>query len=190
MRVRRMESSSPMRLGIPFLLLFSCAVQGQDTPNLVQYLSLSPEQVSKLSANIREYSTWLDGKQERIASLRVEIAVETARDTPGAAELGWRYAEIAVTCRALFGEQRQLQARNVALLNEAQKAKLKALQDALRLYPIIVQAQSASLLRADTGFFFDPAVSIFTPPITACGGESPVYRREDSPLNSANRDIR
>ncbi|MCC6341217.1 MAG: hypothetical protein IT166_03405 [Bryobacterales bacterium] len=176
-----------MRLGIPFLLLFSCAVQGQVAPNLIEYLSLSREQVSKLSANIREYSTWLDGKQERIASLRVEIAAETARDTPGPAELGWRYAEIAVTCRALFGEQRQLQARNVALLNEAQKAKLKALQDALRLYPIIVQAQSASLLQgggtnADFSAILDPAAAIFTPPITACASGFPQYRREDSPL--------
>ncbi|MCC6362676.1 MAG: hypothetical protein IT165_04085 [Bryobacterales bacterium] len=72
--------------------------------------------------------------------------METARDTPDPGELGWRYAEIEVTCRVLFEERRQLQARNVALLNEAQKVKWKALQDAMRLYPVITQAQSASLL--------------------------------------------
>jgi hypothetical protein len=150
------------------------ALSAQDSAKLIDYLSLPPDQVAKLASNIRDYSTWLNGKQQRITVLRSEIAVETARDNPDPGELGWRYAEIEVTCRALFMEQGKLQARNVAVLNEAQKAKLKGLQDALRLYPLIAQAQSASLLQgggtnADLTAIFDPATRLFTPPITACG---------------------
>ncbi len=156
------------------VLLLAGVARGQDSSTLVGYLSLSPDQVSKLSANIRDYSIWLDGKQQRIGSLRGEIALETARDTPDPGELGWRYAEIEVTCRALFEERRQLQARNVAILNETQKVKWKALQDAMRLYPVLTQAQSASLLEGGPNgayrVIYDPVTWIFTPPITACAG--------------------
>ncbi|MCC6362677.1 MAG: hypothetical protein IT165_04090 [Bryobacterales bacterium] len=44
-----------------FLLLAGVA-RGEDSSTLAGYLSLSPDQVSKLSANIKDYSTWLDGK--------------------------------------------------------------------------------------------------------------------------------
>ncbi|MCC6362679.1 MAG: hypothetical protein IT165_04100 [Bryobacterales bacterium] len=166
-----------MKLGTIFLL-FSSAVYAQDSSKLIEYLSLSPDQVAKLASNIKDYSTWLDGKERRIVSLREEISYETGRDTPDPGELGWRYAEIELTCRALVEEQKQLQARNAAVLNAAQQAKLKGLQDALRLSPVIAQAQSASLLpsggsNADFTAIYDPAARLFAPSRTACDGGIP-----------------
>ncbi|MCZ2147058.1 MAG: hypothetical protein LC126_04715 [Bryobacterales bacterium] len=166
-----------MKIG-PIFLLFSSAVYGQDSSKLIEYLSLSPDQAAKLAANIKDYSTWLNGKEQRIVSLRKEISYETERHAPDPGELGWRYVEIEMTCRALIEEQKQLQARNVAVLNAAQQAKLKGLQDAQRLYPVIAQAQSASLLQgggsnADFTAIYDPAARLFAPSRTACDGGIP-----------------
>ncbi|MBI4906032.1 MAG: hypothetical protein HY820_20530 [Acidobacteria bacterium] len=54
--------------------------------------------------------------------------------------------EIELICRIIDSEAKALGEKNVALLTEAQKAKLKVLEDAMKLAPTIVNAQRVKLL--------------------------------------------
>jgi hypothetical protein len=143
-----------------FVLLLSAAgVFGQTVPlpnplpnpgppliELKQYLTLTDAQYVQLFDNMDQSRRTVAGYQQRISQLQNEIAIETARPNPDPMELGTRYAEIEQNCRAITNEGKALRDKNGGLLTDPQKAKLKTLEDALKLYPVISQAQSASLL--------------------------------------------
>lgn len=75
-----------------------------------------------------------------------EIRDETAKSPLDPAALGIRYAEIETICRNVRDEGVSVQTRNLTLLTDAQKVKLKALDDAYKLLPVINEAQNAGLL--------------------------------------------
>lgn len=75
-----------------------------------------------------------------------EIGDETAKSPLDPAGLGIRYAEIETICRNVRDEGVSVQTRNLTLLTDAQKVKLKALDDAYKLLPVINEAQNAGLL--------------------------------------------
>jgi len=85
-------------------------------------------------------------KQNRISQLQTEIATETAKDTLDPMALGTRYAEIETICRDLKSQAGTYQQKNTTVLTDPQKAKLQALQDAIKLAPVISEAQSGNLL--------------------------------------------
>ncbi|MCC6389671.1 MAG: hypothetical protein IT167_03630 [Bryobacterales bacterium] len=148
------------------LLLSAAGVFGQTVPipgfalnpgppliELKQYLALTDAQYVQLFDNMDQSRRTVAGYQQRISQLQNEIAIETERPNPDPMELGTRYAEIEQNCRAIANGSKALRDKNGGLLTDPQKAKLKTLDDALKLYPIVSQAQSASLLEGATGVY-------------------------------------
>lgn len=158
------------------LLLLSSALSAQAPPtffpqwfDLKQYLQLTDAQYVKLLDNQTQYQRIVSNHQRRMGQLQNEIGIETARERPDPTELGTRYAEIEMICRQVGNEAKQLRTQNLSLLTEPQKTRLKALEDALKLMPIVSQAQSASLLEGPVPFGSVPTwverSGDFAPPI-------------------------
>jgi hypothetical protein len=110
------------------------------------YLGLTDTQVSQLLQNLNDYSTLVSQRQQRVFQVQSEINDETAKSPLDPAALGIRYAEIEAICRNVRDEAAATQTRNLTLLTDAQKVKLKALDDAYKLLPVISEAQNAGLL--------------------------------------------
>jgi hypothetical protein len=87
-----------------------------------------------------------------------EIQQETAKSPLDPAALGIRYAEIEAICRNVKDESAAAQKRNIALLTDAQAVKLKALEDALKLAPIINEAQQSGLLAPPGPYGYGPGL--------------------------------
>lgn len=122
------------------------------------YLDLTDAQISQIKLNLSDYRQLVAQRQQRMFQVQLEIQVETARSPLDPAALGIRYAEIETICRNVQDESIAALNRNLAALTDAQKAKMKLLNDAYRLLPIINDAQNAGL--------FTPAVqysSVATP---------------------------
>jgi hypothetical protein len=133
------------------VLLFATAAWAQDRwfdvyPQLQQYLQLTNTQVTAISQANRRFTEWTLEKQIRIATVQREIAEETARSPLDPMALGVRYAEVEAICREVRERESDVQKSNVNLLNDAQKARLKSLEDAWKLLPTISEAQAARLL--------------------------------------------
>ena len=110
------------------------------------YLDLTDAQVSQIGLNLSDYIQLVAQRQQRMFQVQSEIQVETARSPLDPTALGIRYAEIETICRNVHDESITAQNRNLALLTDAQKAKMKLLDDAYKLFPIINEAQKAGLL--------------------------------------------
>jgi hypothetical protein len=110
------------------------------------YLSLTDAQILQLSKNINEYNQLFRQRQTRISQVESEIRSETAKSPLDPAALGVRYVEIEAICRNVQAELAALVKRNVALLTEVQVTKLKALDDASKLLPIVIESQTAGVL--------------------------------------------
>ena len=110
------------------------------------YLGLTDTQLTQIVINLNDYGRLVAQRQQRVFQVQSEIQVETAKSPLDPAALGIRYAEIEAICRNVRDEANAAQSRNLAVLTDAQKAKLKALDDAYKLFPIISEAQNAGLL--------------------------------------------
>lgn len=121
---------------------------------LKQYLELTDTQYGQIFQNIEQHQRTLASYQQRVAELRRDIALETARERPSATELGTRYVEVEINCRLMNEEGTKLRARNQALLTAAQKTKMQALLDAIKLMPIVAQAQQASLIEPGSSLIY------------------------------------
>ena len=117
------------------------------------YLGLTDAQVSQIVLNLNDYGRLVAQRQQRMFQVQSEIQVETARSPLDPAALGIRYAEIESICRNVRDESIAAQDRNLGVLTDAQKAKLKALDDAYKLLPIINEAQNAGLLAPPGPYF-------------------------------------
>ncbi|MFN7918593.1 MAG: hypothetical protein U0Q16_00760 [Bryobacteraceae bacterium] len=136
------------RLFATLLTAFSVAAQTQpqSTPTLSNYLSLTPDQAKTIAANNAEYNLTARAKQERLAQVQAEIVQETARQTLSVAAIGERYVELETVCRELTEAGRSQRARNLGALNDQQKARLTALEEAIRLAAVARTAQVSLLL--------------------------------------------
>ena len=129
------------------------------------YLALTDEQVAKMQNQINDYSRWALQRQRRMTEVQLEIGLETAKSPLDPAALGVRYAEVEAIRREIAERGAALVPANVAVLTEAQKVKLKALEEALKLASTGDQAKSLKLLPEDCsarfvlsgGFVFDPS---------------------------------
>jgi hypothetical protein len=145
-----------MRLLFSLLLLGSISARaqvifpGRDLQLPVQqvkaYLGLTDVQVSQIVLNLNDYGRLASQRQQRIFQVQSEIQQETAKSPLDPSALGIRYAEIEAICRTVKDEAAAAQRRNLALLTDAQAVKVKALEDALKLAPMINEAHQAGLL--------------------------------------------
>jgi len=79
--------------------------------------------------------------------------------------LGIRYPEIESICREMKHRANEYRTRNLDVLNQDQKAKLKVLEDAMKLAPVISEAQFGNLIGG-----YSSAPSTFTGNSTGIGG--------------------
>ena len=144
------------------LLLFVClgalTVFGQGTgpgtilpfplfpPELQKYLDLSNTQVDAIRRANLDLTTFTARKQFRMALVQAEIREWTPKDPINAIELGLRYAELEVIRREIGDEQKKTVAKARGVLNAAQLAKLKVLEDAVKLQPLINDAVCENLM--------------------------------------------
>lgn len=111
-----------------------------------QFLNLTADQSSKLNSIQAEYQLLVQNKLIRVNQVNQEIDQETTKPSLDEAALGVRYLELEVICREMRASAAGIPASSLAVLTEAQKIKLKQLEDAAKLAPIISQAQSLGLL--------------------------------------------
>jgi hypothetical protein len=111
-----------------------------------QFLQLSDAQFVTIFNNNEQFARLAGETNRRVNQLRGEIAVETDRPKPDPLELGNRYAEIALVCRFLETEGKRVVERNVAVLTDAQRTRLRSLDEAIKLLPVIAEAQAVRLM--------------------------------------------
>jgi hypothetical protein len=111
-----------------------------------QFLGLSDDQVKAILQNNGDYNTFASQQQQRISLAQGQILVETAKNSLDPMAIGALYAGIETACRDLFDRAATSQKRNLSILTDSQRTKLNVLDDAIKLAPIISQAQSGNLL--------------------------------------------
>jgi hypothetical protein len=147
-----------MKLTAPVtLLLIAASASAQTYPLIYQplgqvkeFLQLSDSQLQTILSNNDEYNRWSFEKQTRMQQVRSEIAEETAKENLDPMALGLRYTEVEVICRELKNQATTNQQKNRGILTEPQKAKLKVLEDAIKLAPVIAEAQYGNLIGGST----------------------------------------
>ncbi|MFB3826995.1 MAG: hypothetical protein ACE15B_09505 [Bryobacteraceae bacterium] len=113
---------------------------------LRDHLGLTAAQVQSLNRVNLEYNRFVVEKQFRMAQVQREINEETQRQQLDAMALGLRYVEQESIRRELRDRLEKTRRDAVAVLNDAQRAKLKILEDAMKLRQLIEQAQCENLL--------------------------------------------
>lgn len=116
--------------------------------SLITYLALTSSQADQIQSNNAAYSDLVYRKNLRISEVQSEISTETAKDTIDPGALGVRYMEIELICRDIRKASDELRKSNLDLLTDAQKVKLTALEEAMKLAPVYTAAQDANLLTA------------------------------------------
>ena len=124
----------------------------QPLAQVKEFLQLSDAQVQAILANNEEYNRWSAAKQARGSQVQGEIAEETAKEALNPMALGVRYVEVETICWEMKAQAAMSLKKNVDVLTAPQKAKLQVLQDAIKLAPVVSEAQSGNLL-ATSGFF-------------------------------------
>jgi hypothetical protein len=135
-----------MRFALPILFVaFALVMPAQvfdptGSSNIAQYLELTTQQrgaVSRLAAANAQFQLQ---KQERIAVVNREIEAELRKSPLDPMAIGLRYVELATIQREIGQVDRQFRTDLRALLTDAQKEKLKPLEEALRLQSLANQA--------------------------------------------------
>ncbi len=134
----------------------------QALPLITQYLSLTATQVQSIVQNNSAFNQFASTKQTRIFQVQNEITQVTQASPIDPMALGVRYGEIEEICRELRTNAAQAQQQNIAVLTDAQKVKLQALSDAMKLIPVIAEGQSDNILPVSgTPTFFNTNFSSF-----------------------------
>jgi hypothetical protein len=147
----------------------------QALSQLRQFLSLTDSQVTAILQSNGDYNAFSFQQQRQIQNALTQISVETAKDQIDPMALGYLYAGIETACRELRDRAATSQKQNLSVLTDPQKAKLNMLGDAMKLIPMISEAQSGNLLGSTTPFAFSAFSSgIITgilgfPSVPGCG---------------------
>jgi hypothetical protein len=153
----------------------------QPLSQVKQFLGLTDSQVSAILQNNNSYNDFSFQQQQTIQHAQSQIAIETAQDPLDPVALGTLYAGIESACRDLRKMAATSQMQNISVLTDAQKAKLNMLNDALKLAPIISEAQSGNLLGSTNSppFIFGAFSSgiiagiLGFPPVPGCNVNAP-----------------
>ncbi len=154
----------------------------QAFPQLKQYLTLTDAQISAIVQNNADYNAFSLQQQRQIQNAQLQISVETARDPLDPMAIGTLYAGIESACRELKDKAASALRLNVGILTDAQRVKLAALNDAMKLAPVISEAQFGNLLAPANSpplSFTSFQVGIIAgitgfPPVPGCALPSPV----------------
>jgi hypothetical protein len=121
-------------------------------PQVKDYLQLTTGQLYQIAVNNDGYNRQVSERQLRIRQVMTELTAETARTDLDPLALAVRYQEIELICRELKDAALATRKLNLAVLDDRQRAKLKSLEEALALLPVLVDAQSGNL----TGTWISP----------------------------------
>jgi len=116
------------------------------TDQVKTYLSLTDQQVQQLQQLITSERQANQARQQEIQTKQTQLQQLLTDNSNDAAALGRLLIDIQAVRRQMETTHTNFQNQAVALLNDAQKAKLKALDDASKLAPTIGQAVSLNLL--------------------------------------------
>jgi hypothetical protein len=111
-----------------------------------EFLQLSDAQLQTILTNNDEHNRWIYDNQTRIWQVQTEIAQETAKSPLDPNALGIRYAEVETICLEMKDKVNEYRTRNLDVLAQDQKARLKVLEDAIKLLPVISEAESGNLM--------------------------------------------
>ena len=137
------------------LLLCPCLALSQTTTlpqpqqplsQVKQYLGLTDAQVTAILQTNNEFNRFSVEQQRQIQNAQFQIAVETAKDQLDPMAIGTLCTGIESACRQLRESAMNTQKTNISILADAQKAKLNLLNDAIKLAPVISEAQFGNLL--------------------------------------------
>jgi hypothetical protein len=146
-----MNRLSRVLIFCPFLALsawsqISPTLPPQPLPELQQFLGLTDTQSTAIFQNNSDYEKFTFEQQQQIQQAQSQIAIETSKAQLDPTAIGTLYAQIETTCRSLRDKAAAVQQQNIAVLTDAQQAKLNMLSDAIKLSPTISEAESANLL--------------------------------------------
>lgn len=160
----------------PIVLFITLSAVSQDLAPVRDHLQLSEDQLARMQTNINEFGQWESTKKQRALQVYEEIGVEATREVlvPGA--LGLRWAELESIRREVAERRKTLFRQNQSVLTDAQRVKLRAIEDAIKLDPVIASARFASLLPqpANGCFAPDSLAQLLSNPLIglSCGGSS------------------
>lgn len=140
---------------------------------LTHHLELTEEQSAKIGELNHQSSTYQTQQLQKQLGLQLEIARETAKESPDPFVIGTHYVEIESINRDLTNEKKKVSGRIQELLSEGQKAKLAQLQQALATYPIACEAVNANFISFEQNRAIrDPFPGNRIPPSRIIGGSS------------------
>jgi hypothetical protein len=115
-------------------------------PEIRAFLSLTDAQVQAISRANSEYAEYSAQKYVRMAQVQREIDEEIRKDVLDPGAIGIRYAELEAIRRDLDDQLQRTREKIAAQLTDPQKARLKTLDDARKLQPVIRDAECTNLL--------------------------------------------
>lgn len=125
--------------------------------DLRDYLILSADQMNQIAGQNATLNLNASTKRGRIGQVLNEISAELAKDVLDPMALGVRYAEIESLNRQINDAQRSVRQKDRAALNDAQRAKVKTLEDSRALQTLISEAECEKML--------DPSLSGLNSPV-------------------------
>jgi Spy/CpxP family protein refolding chaperone len=122
------------------------------TPDeLKAFLGLSDSQVQSLTQLRQQQNEALRTKSQDMRTKHEALRNLLNSNTADAAAVGRLMLDIEATRKSVRTEAERFRTQAVAVLNDAQKAKLKTLEDAVQLQPAIRQAGALGLLTPPEG---------------------------------------
>ena len=141
-----MQPSSRVLVLLLFYTLSAWSQTRPLLPQVQQFLGLTDAQVTAILQNNQDYNTFSLRQQQQIINAQFQISRETGKDQLDPLALGTLYAGIESACRDLRDKAAFSQQQNISVLNDAQRAKLNSLNDAVKLNPTIAEAQGGNLI--------------------------------------------
>jgi hypothetical protein len=150
---------------------------------LIQYLGLTEVQVTAIRQANDAYQKFVSQKSVRMQQVQQEIAEETAKPALDAMALGLRYLELEGSRRQQTEEEGRTRTAIQALLTTAQKTKVQTLEDAMKLQPLICEAQNSRILTLPSLRWFDTSAFVTTIPTSVYSGcgSGPYYSSGPGP---------
>lgn len=171
-----------------FLIILQCSflfAQSSAQPvyaNLTEHLRLNASQVTGLQVNIQDLDRSWRMRQREVQRIGLDIGAETRKPIPNELALGRLYADIEGVCRGAREDEKRTRDLNVGLLNQVQKERLRLLEEARRLAPVIASGQSLLLLPEDAGNLISPFnYPVGTPASLMPGCVFPISLRTEEP---------
>ncbi|MGH9721704.1 MAG: hypothetical protein ACRD8O_15970, partial [Bryobacteraceae bacterium] len=110
------------------------------------FLDLATDQVNTITRLTSDFNESSARRQQRIAQVQSEVAAELSRDVLNPMAIGLGLTEIEQLQRQIRDEQVRLRDRVRAVLTDVQRTRLKTLEDAQKLQPLISDAQCLGLI--------------------------------------------